>query len=107
MARISSPSRIPKTIQSRTRVVDPNDLWRIVLLRGLGHSEAEISVELGRSGKVISQAAISYQLRRLRRLCSDEPSQYRVLARLLVSSSTAMPYLMLSIFELARHGGKR
>lgn len=96
-----------KRIQLRTRVVDANDLWRIVVLRGLGHSELEIATELGKSGKTLSQSAVSYQLSRLRRLSPDEQSQYRVLAALLMSSSTAMPYLMLAIVDSARQRRRR
>jgi hypothetical protein len=93
--------------QDRIRAVDPDALWKIFLLRGLGHSESEISDRLKQSGIDVSQEAVSYHLRRLRRLVAGAESEYRVLAGLMISSTTAVPYLMMAIVDKAQRAGKR
>jgi hypothetical protein len=97
----------PRAVQGRIRAVDPDALWRIALLRGLGHSEQEISRRLSQTGAEISQEVVSYHLRRLRRLTPKPEDEYRILAGVMIASSTAIPYLMSAIVERAKRRGRR
>jgi len=102
-----SRARGDSPVQNRVRAIDADALWRIVLLRGLGFSEGQISERLNNASVEVTQEAISYHLRRLRRLCATDGNEYRVLARLMLASTTAVPYLMTAIVERAQQRGRR
>jgi arginine repressor len=107
VARRRPVTRRAGEVQTRVRKLDADALWRIVLFRGLGQSEAEISSRLAATGTEVSQEAISYQLRRLRRVSAKPEDEYRVLAALMLASTTAIPYLMTAIVERAQRRGRR
>ncbi len=66
----------------RIRKIDPANLWRLVLLRGLGLSQKDIAIQLG-----VQQEAVSYQLKRLRRMIlEEEMSEYDLFLDLVLES---------------------
>ncbi|MDE1820833.1 MAG: ArsR family transcriptional regulator [Euryarchaeota archaeon] len=88
----------------RIRAVDPNTLWKIVMLRGLGFTEDEISSRLISSSIQVSQPAVSYHLRRLKRLSAGGNEEV-VFARVMAYSSTAIPSVMAQIVQRAKTRG--
>jgi predicted transcriptional regulator len=79
----------------RIRKIRPSDLWRLVILRGLGFSQKDIADKLG-----VKQEAISYQLKKLRTMLKDEGrSEYDVFIELVLESVEGTRYMSQGIHE--------
>ncbi len=85
--------RVSKKKDRRIRKIEPSDLWRLVILRGLGFSQKDIADKLD-----VKQEAISYQLKQLRTRIKDEGrSEYDVFIDVVLESVRGTLYLSQGI----------